>query len=46
MSSYHICRINDVQAETVDGDDDLRVLVDHEAGQALSRGLDLASEEG
>ena len=44
--SYHICRINDVEAETVDCDDDLGVLVDNEAGQALGRGLDLASEEG
>ena len=35
-----------MEAEAVDGDDDLGVLVDHEAGQALGRGLDLAPEEG
>ena len=42
---YHICRINDVKTQTVDGDDDLRVLVDDEAGQTLGRSLDLSSEE-
>ena len=35
-----------MEAEAVDGDDDLGVLVDHEAGQALGRGLDLAPKEG
>lgn len=35
-----------MKAQAVDGDNDLRVLVDDEAGQALGRGLDLTSKEG
>ena len=35
-----------MKAQAVDGDDDLCVLVDDEAGQALGRGLDLSSKEG
>ena len=34
-----------METKTVDGDDDLRVLVDDEAGQTLGRSLDLTSEE-
>ena len=45
MTTYNIGRVNDMETMTVDGNDDLGVLVDHEAGQTLGRSLNLTSEE-
>ena len=41
LSTHHIDWIDDVEALAVDGDDDLSVLVDDQAGQALGGRLDL-----
>ena len=35
-----------MESMAVDGNDDLSVLVDHQAGQTLGWGLNLTSEEG
>ena len=43
--AYHIHWVNNVQSLTIDGNDNLAILVDNKAGQTLGRSLYLTTKE-